>query len=67
MTTQFALVDENNTAVNDERFATSAEAYQSATGSSRGPRRLANGQPMLLRRTVWVAPVGADGKAILEA
>ena len=64
MTTgNWALVDETGRAVNDERFATQADAHMGARGTAQGPRRLDNGQPMLVGRTVWTAQVDANGMA----
>jgi len=60
----WALVDETGRAVDEHRFATQAEAHTSAHGTVRhGPRRLTNGQPMLVGRTVWTAQVDASGVA----
>jgi hypothetical protein len=60
----WALVNEDGQAVNDERFATDSDAYMSARVTYRGPRRTADGRPMLIGRTVWVSQVDAAGAAV---
>ena len=67
-TMNWALVDENGMAVNDERFATAADAHASAN-DRRGPRRFGTGRgkPMLIGRNVWTSMVSAGGLAVGSA